>query len=446
MKRTRYTRAAAALTIFATLALGGCSSDSPTPPDTSGTTAPTTTDVTEVAAARGRIALSYDGGILILDAATLETVADIALEGFNRLNPAGDERHLLVSTTGGFQVLDLGAYGTPHGDHFHYYVTTPTLSDVKYAATTPSHVVAHDDQTVLFDDATATAIVIESDEIADPHADKRVYTAPSPHHGVAVALPDGTLLITQGTTESRTGVAAIDQVGAVIASSDACPGVHGEAIAAAEAVVFGCQDGVLVWHDGEFTKIASPSAYGQVSTQSGTEASPVVLGNYSDNDPQAGATEPTRVSLSNTATGTMTLVELPDGAQYSSRSFARGEDGGALVLGTDGRLHVIDVNTASVTASYEIMPAWTAPEQWQQPRPAIFMLDGMAYITDPATKTLYVVYPATGQIWKTISLTITPNEISGVSGNGGGGHDHGHDEGDDHDHDHDHDHEHGEEG
>jgi hypothetical protein len=49
---------------------------------------------------------TYDGGIHVLDGATLQLAQDIPLPGFNRVNPAGDDRHVLVSTSSGFRVLD----------------------------------------------------------------------------------------------------------------------------------------------------------------------------------------------------------------------------------------------------------------------------------------------------------------------------------------------------
>jgi hypothetical protein len=377
-----------------------------------------------VAAAQARIAYTYDGGIVVLDATSLETLADLPLAGFNRLNPAGDGRHLMVSTSGGFRLLDLGAYGVPHGGHSHYYVTTPALTDHVFAAQTPGHVVVHDDQTVLFDDGAGKVTVIEADEIGDPDAPRREYTADAPHHGVAVQLGDGVLLVTEGTAQSRSTVRAVDGAGRVLSQSDQCPGVHGEAVAAGEAAVFGCQDGVLVYRGGVFSKIASPTSPGQISAQAGSEASAVVLGNYTS-DPDQPANQ---ISLTDTASGQLFTVSLPEGVSYGSHSLARDDDGAALVLGTDGGLHVIDPVSHALIASYPVLSAWVSPEQWQDPSPSLTMLDGMAYITDPAARKLYVVYPKSGEIWKTVDLAHVPNEITGVSGDGGGGHDHDDDE------------------
>src|SRR5690242_11308215 len=62
----------------------------------------------ELAAAQPRLVTTYDGGILTLDATTLDVIDDTKLEGFNRLNPVGDGRHLMVSVAEGFRLFDAG--------------------------------------------------------------------------------------------------------------------------------------------------------------------------------------------------------------------------------------------------------------------------------------------------------------------------------------------------
>jgi outer membrane protein assembly factor BamB len=375
----------------------------------------------------------------------LEVVEDIELDGFNRLNPAGDERHLFVSTTGGFQLLDMGTWAEPHGDHSHYYTSPPELTDVMVAAEKPAHVVVHHGRTALFDDGTGDVLVFDSGDAADTDREMREYTTPSPHHGVAIELSDGSLVVSEGDEDARTGIRVLDNDDEEIAANDDCPGVHGEAMAADESVVIGCEDGVLVYADGEITKIDSPDDYGRIGNQAGSEVSPIVLGDYK-NDPDADLERPTQVALIDTQAAELSLVELP--ASYTFRSLARGDDGEALLMGTDGQLHVIDPETAELVESIPVTDEWEEPMDWQEPRPAILMLDGSAYVTDPSTNTIYAVDVPTGEVWNSVELDVTPNEIGGVTGGAvegvsaeyGGDDDHDHDEDDDHDHDHDHDH------
>jgi hypothetical protein len=451
-------RPLAALGLAIPLALvAACSSGTPAAEESSAPAAEeTANEPTEAAARTPRLAVTYDGGIQVLDAQTLEVLDDIELDGFNRLNGAGDGRHLLVSTTGGFQVLDAGTWAEPHGDHSHYYTAAPELTDVVFDAEKPGHVVVHAGRTALFDDGTGNVTILDSGDVADESREARELTTPEAHHGVAVELADGAVVVSEGTEDARTGIRVLDAEGAEIATSDECPGVHGEAMAADEAVLIGCENGVLIYKDGAITKVASPDAYGRIGNQAGSEESTVVLGDYKS-DPDAELERPTRVSLTDTATGELTLVDLP--SSYTFRSLARGDDGEALVLGTDGQIHVIDPATKQLTRSIPVIDAWEEPEEWQSPRPAIFMLDGSAYVTDPANQAIHAVDIETGEVWSSVELDVEPNEINGVSGDvETGSHEHGsaeeghseeehaHSEEEGHDHSEEgHDHEHTEE-
>lgn len=415
--RSHTTRTAAGLGAALSLALlsacaaeGGPASGSASE---SGTDAQEAPDATEVQSRTPRVAVTYDGGILVLDAMSLEPVGDIKLEGFNRLNPAGDERHLMVSTGGEFRALDLGTWAEAHGDHAHYWTAEPTLTGTAYDAAEPGHVVVHEGRTALFDDGTGLVRVIDSEHVADADAAAREHTTPSAHHGVAVELSDDTLVVSEGTEEARTGIRVLDGDDEEIASSEDCPGVHGEAVAADEAVVIGCEDGAVVYADGKITKVDAPDAYGRIGNQAGTEASPVVLGDYKT-DEDAELERPTWVSLIDTRDGGLELVDLP--SSYTFRSLARGDDGEALVLGTDGQVHVIDPESAKLTKSIPVIDEWTEPVEWQDPRPAILALDGSMYVTDPATDSIHAIDVETGEVWKSAELGVTPNELNGVLG------------------------------
>lgn len=439
------------LAIALPLALVGCASGGAAPtettaePEAQASAEPTSAAPAEAAAATPRLVITYDGGLQVLDATTLELVQDVELAGFNRINGAGDGRHLLVSTTGGFQALDVGAWAEPHGDHAHYYTATPALTDVVFAAEKPGHVVVHEGRTALFDDGTGLVTVFDSADVVDPERETREYTTPNAHHGVAVELHDGRLLVSEGDDDGRTGVRVLDADDVEIAASDECPGVHGEAMAADESVLIGCEDGVLIYAGGEIVKVSSPDAYGRIGNQAGDDSSTVVLGDYKS-DPDAELERPTRVSLTDTATGELTLVDLP--ASYTFRSLARSDDGEALVLGTDGQIHVIDVESKSLVRSIPVIDAWEEPDEWQSPRPTIFFLDGSAFVTDPATSSIHAVDIPTGEVWRSAELTVTPNELNGVSGDVEAGSseygehaddEHADDEHADHDHDEDHD-------
>ncbi len=415
---TRRRATALALTLPLAL-LGACATPSdPASPGPAATGDPAAAETngaaaTEVQSRTPRIAVTYDGGIKVLDAQSLEEVADLELAGFNRLNPAGDGRHALVSTTGGFRVLDLGTWGKPHGDHAHYFTSTPALTDLVYDAEEPGHVVVHDGVTALYDDGTGLIRLVHSGEVAEAGASVEEVALPEAHHGVAIPLSDDTLVVSDGDEETRSGIRVLDADGEEITASDECPGVHGEAMAADEAVVIGCEDGALVYSGGTITKVQAPDAYGRIGNQAGSEESPVVLGDYKV-DPDAELERPTRVTLIDTRDASLRFVDLP--ASYTFRSLGRGPDGEALVLGTDGKLHVIDPEAGKITASIPVVEEWEEPMEWQEPRPAVLVLDGSVYVTDPAAQSVHAVDLVEERVWNTVELGVAPNEIVGVEG------------------------------
>lgn len=344
------------------------------------------------------VVTTYDGGILVLDGSTLEVEADIELDGFNRLNPAGDGRHLLVSTSAGFEVLDAVA-----GE----------LTGTVFEAGTPGHVVVHEGRTVLFDDGSGAITAFDSDAAGkvEPE-DADTHTTGEPHHGVAVELSSGEVLHTVGDEDEGYGIAVLDADGNEVDRTEDCPGVHGETVAQDETVVVGCEDGAVL-HDGDgFTKVDSEDDYGRIGNQAGSEHSPVVLGDHKV-DEDAGLERPERVALIDSAAEELELVDLP--ASYTFRSLGRGPEGEALVLGTDGTLHVIDPEEGEITDGVELMGEWEEPLEWQQPRPALFVRGATAYVSDPDANELHTVDLESLEVTATQELDVEPNELNGVS-------------------------------
>ena len=397
----------AALSVAALL-LGGCAAQ---PPSESAAPDPSEThQATPATDASPRLVTTYDGGVAVLDAGTLQVLAEFEMEGFNRVNPAGDGRHVIISTADAFKVLDTGAWTEDDGAR---QVAEPVLTGMEFAASKPGHVVHHAGRTVLFSDGTGVVESFATADLAGGRPETQIHTAAQAHHGVAVELANGELVLTLGNDEQRPGIAVLDADRSEILRNEDCPGVHGEATAANEAVVIGCETGVLVYADGAITKIASPDAYGRIGNQAGSEESPVTLGDYKS-DPDAELERPQRISLINTATKQLQLVDL--GTSYSFRSLARGPHGEALVLGTDGALHSIDPDTGEITASTPVIAAWEEPLEWQQPRPTLTVVDHTAYITDPAANTISAVDIESGTVTGSGVLEHTPNELTGVTG------------------------------
>lgn len=350
----------------------------------------------------GRVAVGYEGGVAVLDATTLDVVGEFESEEFIRLNAAGDGTHVFVSTSQGFQLLD---------------TVTPSLTDLVFSASTPGHVVRHAENTVLFDDGTGVTTIVDSHALAeasDTLPETATYTAESAHHGVSIVLKDGTLLTTVGNDEGRTGAMALephDDHWHTITQSDECPGIHGEGTAQNEAVVFGCENGALIYASGAFHKVTSPDTYGRIGNAFVSETSPIVVGDYK-NDPDAEGYLLNAVALIDTEEKTLNVVDLPENVTYTFRDIARGPNDLAYILATDGSIHVLDPETGAIVDEYAVIAPWQGPAQWQDAHPAIVVNGNTAYVTEPAKNAVHAVDLATGAVTATVKLNDTPNEIA----------------------------------
>ncbi len=356
-----------------------------------------------------RLAITYDGGVSVLDGATLENLGDFGAEGFLRVNPAGDGRHFFLTEGAGFRLLDAGTWGEPHGDHNHYYTTDPLLTDVMVDGDTPAHVVSHDGIGTLFFDGTGEYHWFDLAELdADSEIETESAETDGEHHGVAVVNEDGTRF---ETLSDRSGARFLDTEGEEVDRNEDCPGVHGEAAGPESIIAVGCEDGVLIWNGESFEKIDSGEEYSRIGNLFPAEGSPIFLGDY-NLDEDGG--EMTEVALVDAEAGEITTVDVS--SPYNFRNLARGPEGEALVVTEDGQLHVIDPETGEHTDHLDVVEEWTEPEEWQEPRPAIRVMDDIAYITEPDSQQIHMVDLTELEVINSADLDFVPNEIEGVDG------------------------------
>lgn len=401
----------------ASLLLGGCT----TPKETHHVHEHASThqeDAAEVKNLARYAVFTHDAGITTIDLSDGETVSEIALPGFKRLNQAGDNRHLLVSSEDEFIVYDSGLIAEAHDDHFHYYQKTPELTNTAYAAKKPGHVTVNAGYTVLFSDDEGSIQVLKTAEIAAKGAHIDKHMTADPHHGVAVKLSDGKLFTTQGTTESRNTLQVLDGE-KVVAQTDNCPGSHGEATAkpnsAGDVLVIGCTNGPVVYKDGSFHKITAADEYARSGNLRGSDKSAVVLGDYkTDKNPDPKPERPTRVALIDTQNNKIQLVDLA--SSYWFRSLGRGPAGEGLVLTYDGNLQVINPDTGEVTAKVPTIAPWQEKSDWQEPGPILKIHGSWAYVTDATNKELVVIDLTSLEVTKRFSLAKAPGELEIVTG------------------------------
>ena len=381
-------------------------------------------DRTEVGALSPRIVLAHEGGVVTLDSADGSVLNETPVEGYVRLNPAGDGRHVAVSASDAVTMYDTGLLAQGHGDHFHYYVQDPALTDLSLEAPMPGHVVPHGDRTAIFADGTGDITLIDPTALGEGQLDVLEETATEdPHHGVAVPLSDGGLLTTQGTEDARSTVQVLDADGKVVAETDDCPGVHGEAAAqpteSGDVISLGCENGSVIYHDGEFHKVAIDGDYQRSGNQKGHEDSPIVLADHKvEAEPEGGIERPTEIALIDTRDDTQQLVDL--GSPYWFRSLDRGPDGEALVLTYDGELNILDPESGEILHEVPVTGEWEEGENWQEAGPMLSVADGTAFVVDPEAKKLTMVDVASGEVYRTLDLPVVPHEIQVTTGTASG--------------------------
>ncbi len=383
--------AAGALAALAAAALAGCATGT-TPASAPADQADHEGDT--------RVAIAHDGGVTVLDGETLKTVDSVALDGYLRVNSAGDhDGHVFVTAPDGFHVLDTGLASD-----------AVEFTGELFPAAAAGHVTPHAGRTALFDDGTGDVLLFDTDAIgtgALPASD--TLTSEAAHHGVALELSDGTVLATLGTEEARTGVRLLDHDGTEIARNEQCPGVHGEGALKGEVVMFGCEDGVLLFDDGAFTKLDAPDEFGRTGNAYVTANSALAVGDYKSDPDQEGYLL-SQLTLIDTTAQTLEVVDLPEGMEYTWRGVGRDAHDDIVVLSADGTLSLLD-ETGAVTESWPVVEPWQSPAEWQHPHPGLQVVGDIAYVTEPAANRILAVDLHTGEIEAEATLDITPGEF-----------------------------------
>lgn len=373
------------------------SSDKPTPAESH----------TEHDEPQPRIVVTTSKGVQVLDAKDGRVLGDFATKDEPRVSLAGDGRHvfLVQSDAGITNILDAGSWAVAHGDHAHYYTADPALRESTVEGDTPVHVVSHGDQTAVFHDGDGTAAVFDENGLLIDSLDMATIDSGAPHHGVVVPTDDGAIVSIppepgNGDDTLPTGVAIVDEEGAEVERFDNCPGMHGETTAG-DLTAFACEDGVLLVDEADATKVDYPSGAGRIGSFTQGPAGDTLVGDY---------TETSLLALDLKSHKTR---EIALNSPYAARAFD--EHGDAIVLTTDGTLHVVDPQSGKTTrAIKDVLPAFEIPEDWQEPRPTLTIAGHTAYVADPATSTVTPVELETGTAGTAFRLDAVPTGVAAV--------------------------------
>lgn len=375
---------------------------------TPSTTSAATGEAVETDAAVPRLAISHEQGVEVFDAspAGISAVAGLDVETSPNLVVAPDDRHVFVieSDQNRTQVLDVGSYSQPHGDHFHHYLREPALRPDVIEGDTPVHVVNHGGRTAIFNDGDGIVNLFDIADITAGGLQFDTVIATSAHHGVAVPLQDSTIVTQRSGEEGLPeSLVEIDAAGEMVNEwKDACPGLHGEATTES-VIAFGCADSVLLLNDGESTNLDYPEEDGdaRVGSLYAASESSILIGNYSD----------ARIASIDAENNTFTTFDV----SQTYGPIVRGADEEVILLGTDGILRGFDATNGEPTGQVQAIDAFDLPDGHGTATPGLALVGTVAYLTDPMGKTLTSIDTDAWAVEDVMDLDISPTHVVAVN-------------------------------
>lgn len=163
----------------------------------------------------------------------------------------------------------------------------------------------------------------------------------------------------------------------------------------------------------EIQKVSSPDPYGRIGNQAGAAESRSC----------SATTRPTRTPSSNARIVSPSPILGPEPcASWTSRPATTPVDRARPQrAGGDPRY---GRRTARLRArvghpgdgEHPGHAAWSEPDEWQSPMPNLFIQGDRAYVSDPATKTLYAVDLSPAKVANKATLPAQTIELTGVTG------------------------------
>ncbi|MGB3486057.1 MAG: zinc ABC transporter permease AztB [Mycobacterium sp.] len=353
--------AAAAVTVV------GCAGESPPAPEppTSVVAAEPTPQpgVRELADAPTRLVVvdSSSGATEILDALD-ETGVTVGKFGPVR-GLVGDGRFGYLLGENEFTVVDSGAWTFGHGDHNHYYATSPSVPGVVDADALLDRKSLEDGQIVVIPGVPRGRAAIAHGDVTVVATDDGELRAVGPDGTVSVLPVRCEMAAGAATTRSAVVMSCRD--GAVRIAGGSTPEVTSIPFPATEQPVLGAlknrgREGTLVGHDGA------------------------------------------RVWVLNSTEKTWTAVPVPGVLAANSAG-----DGQILALTRDGVLRLLDTATATQTAE---LPLFAAGMDSGIPAPVIEVDTDRAYVNDAAAQAVYEIDYRDGlRLARTLRTSVAPD-------------------------------------
>ena len=239
------------------------------------------------------------------------------------------------------------------------------------------------------------------------------------HHGAGMSTLDGGFVSASIQDPANpalpNGVVVYNRQGQEVARNTTCPGLHGLA-GNGSGKLYGCADGALLVTTAgttvNFQKVthASDPRFG-VGSVWARDGQPNFLVRMSiRGQPVSPATR--AIGVAQVASRTMLPITIP-GNDIDWTADIEHSGRFALVLGRQGNLHVVDMNSRQVTGTLSgVVPAM--PTSGAVLTPHFAFADGVAYMTSPIQGRIYEIMIGSGgvpSLARTLNVGGTPERI-----------------------------------
>ena len=288
-----------------------------------------------------------------------------------------DGRYALVTTQDGVKVFDTGAWTVDHGDHVHYYSSTPG----------PVGDIAIPDAGAVAGDASSIAVFSESGGYASIYKHKdldarqvvesaRITT--TPHQGMVIPYEGHFIASIAGEGTAPGAVEVRDASNHTVLSEQPCAGSSAHATTRV-GVVLACTDGALLIteEDGQFAAEKIPYPADAADTPPATQ-----LEHRKGANELAAPAGDGGVWHLNVSKRSWKHLKTPVPVAAAS---AVGDSKRVLALGVDGSLMTLNPSSGEMTAQAPMI----APLSAQAGAVPQLRIDaGRAYLSDPAGSTV----------------------------------------------------------
>ncbi|WP_422934315.1 ABC transporter [Sinomonas sp. P47F7] len=404
-------RIVAALPVLLLFALSACSNAAPSgyvPPSSttpSGSGHGAVTGASEVAEPQLHlVAVDGTGNVGMLDLlgnseTKLGTVAPPS-------STVSDGRYVFATTSKGVEIVDSGVWTWDHGDHFHYYRSTPALLGTVVGGGAPAvstSTLSTAGGTGLFFPESGEAVLLDNASLSRGEIRERFRIKLPPHRGLVVPVGDGAIVTTPDAEGKPAALQYYTAEGKPLEGAQAdCSDGQGSIVTRIGAVV-GCADGaVLITGQGDapaLEKVPYPDAASAMAAVKfdARKGRPTV----------AGMGGPSGVWLLSTRQRSWTWLPTP--IPMVRASAVDDEQGHIVTLDDEGRVHVYIAKTGQEAGVTEPLLPKTTLTSSSLDSVSLTVDAQRAYLNAPTDGLVYEIdFADRARIARTLTPSVQP--------------------------------------